>query len=60
MIYINKKTGKKYKIINTNVIDATNGRENEECMVLYSDSSGIYVRKESEFYQKFYKEDLHE
>ena len=56
-IYINKKNGREYKVLNTYIIDATNGREQDECMVLYTDHVGVYVRKESEFYENFMPKD---
>lgn len=47
-----KKTGNYYKVLGT-VIDATNGREHHELMVLYERDGILYVRKKSEFLEKF-------
>lgn len=37
----------------TNVIDATNGRETDEPMICYTDDNKTFVRKTSEFFEKF-------
>ena len=47
-----KKTGNFYKVIGT-AIDATNGRENDEKMVIYERCGKLFVRKISEFKEKF-------
>ena len=52
-IYKNNKTGKIYKMLMENVIDATNGRETDESMVCYTDDNKTFVRKTSEFFEKF-------
>lgn len=52
-IYKNNKTGKLYKLLMTNIIDATNGRETDESMVCYTDDNKTFVRKTSEFFEKF-------
>lgn len=52
-IYKNNKTGKLYKILIENVIDATNGRETEEELICYTDDNKVFVRKTSEFFKKF-------
>lgn len=54
-IYKNNKTGKLYKILIENVIDATNGRETEEELICYTDDNKVFVRKTSEFFKKFYR-----
>lgn len=52
-IWINIKNQKRYKVINTTVIDATNEAQ-ERLMVLYKDGRGIkYVRERNEFLEKF-------
>ena len=57
----NKKTGKTYRILREDIINSTNGRE-DEIMVLYmpidelnisDDSKPEYVREKNEFYKKF-------
>jgi len=47
-----KKTGSHYRIIGT-AVDATNGREENELMVLYERNGKLFVRKLSEFREKF-------
>jgi hypothetical protein len=55
---INKKSGHKYLIINSDVINATNEQDGQP-MVLYtgkkkdSDEIGIFVRERNEFMEKF-------
>lgn len=52
--YRNNKNNKVYEVIDWGVIDATNGRENHETMVLYKDEEGRhFVRATSEFEKKF-------
>ena len=48
----NKKTGDEYEVISLEIINATNGSENQK-MVLYKRKSMIYVRDYVEFFQKF-------
>ena len=47
----NIKTGKWYKILATNLTDATN--DSEKIMVLYKWNNILYCRERSEFYEKF-------
>lgn len=55
-LYRNKKTGEVYTLLNAGyVIDATNGRENEERMALYTKVGVLFVRKWSEFEERFEK-----
>lgn len=57
----NKKTGKLYRILREDIINATNDKE-DELMVLYmpidllnisDDDRPEFVREKKEFYQKF-------
>lgn len=53
--YINKKNGNEYTILKRNVINATNGHEQDNPMILYISKFGeIFVRDEKEFEEKFY------
>jgi PTH2 family peptidyl-tRNA hydrolase len=52
-IWKNRKTGNLYEVLNTDVRDATNGRE-EVQYVLYRGTDGkMHVRESEEFYEKF-------
>ena len=48
----NIKTGDIYEVISLEVINATNGSENQK-MVFYKKKSMYYVRDYVEFFQKF-------
>lgn len=51
--YIHKKTGNIYFLLNDNLIECTNGRE-EKKYCLYANLEGtLFVRECGEFYQKF-------
>ena len=51
--YIHKKTGNIYFLLNDNLIECTNGRE-EKKYCLYANLEGVlFVRERDEFYQKF-------
>lgn len=57
MEVIHNKTGEVYTVLNSDVINATNGREKDEHMVLYKNSEGMhFVRSHSEFIDKFTEE----
>lgn len=48
-----KKTGNTYFLLNDNLIECTNGRE-EKKYCLYANLEGVlFVRERGEFYQKF-------
>lgn len=47
-----KKTGNYYKTIGV-ATDATNGREDDEQVVIYERCGKLFVRKASEFKEKF-------
>ena len=56
LFYRNKKNGGIYTLLNAGfVIDATNGRENEERMAFYTKAGVLFVRKWTEFAEKFEK-----
>jgi hypothetical protein len=50
-----KKTGRTYKVLQENIVNATNGFETQE-MVLYTNGDLTFVREQKEFWQKFEKE----
>ena len=53
--FIHKKTGNTYFLLNDELIECTNGRE-EKKYCLYANQEGmVFVRERSEFYQKFEK-----
>ena len=53
--FIHKKTGNTYFLLNDDLIECTNGRE-EKKYCLYANKKGmIFVRERDEFYQKFEK-----
>lgn len=53
--FIHKKTGNMYFLLNDDLIECTNGRE-EKKYCLYANKKGmIFVRERDEFYQKFEK-----
>jgi hypothetical protein len=55
MLYRNKKTNELYSIIMLNVVNATNGSDNQ-LMVLYSPypkNGEVFIREQSEFNEKF-------
>ncbi|MEE0930098.1 MAG: hypothetical protein UIM53_03785 [Acutalibacteraceae bacterium] len=50
---IHKKTGNTYFLLNDDLIECTNGRE-EKKYCLYANKKGmVFVRERDEFYQKF-------
>lgn len=54
--YRNNKNQKVYELVDWGVINATNGHEGDEDMVLYKDEDGRpFVRAETEFTMKFTK-----
>ena len=53
--FTHKKTGNMYFLLNDDLIECTNGRE-EKKYCLYANKKGmIFVRERDEFYQKFEK-----
>lgn len=56
-LYTHNKTGNLYEIIERNVINATNGFEDQKMVMYVRDGSGfigkIFVREENEFFEKF-------
>lgn len=56
MLYKHNKTNEIYDVVNTNVINATNGEQDQQKMVMYYpvlDQDKIFVREKSEFFEKF-------
>ena len=52
-LYTHNKTGKIYILLNDDLIECTNGRE-EKKYCLYANQEGkIFVREHDEFYSKF-------
>lgn len=51
--YKNNKNGEVYKVLSYNIVDATNGREKNDFMVLYEKDSKQFVRDRKEFFNKF-------
>ena len=55
VLVIHKKTGNTYFLLNDDLIECTNGRE-EKKYCLYANKKGmVFVRERDEFYQKFEK-----
>lgn len=53
--FTHKKTGNMYFLLNDDLIECTNGRE-EKKYCLYANKKGmVFVRERDEFYQKFEK-----
>lgn len=53
--FTHKKTGNTYFLLNDDLIECTNGRE-EKKYCLYANLEGmVFVRERDEFYQKFEK-----
>jgi len=51
--YIHEKTGDEYTLVNLQVINATNGCEDDSTMVAYKRNGLMFVRESHEFHQKF-------
>ena len=49
---LHNKTGKRYRIVATNVIECTNGREAFD-YVVYTDGTMMFCREQMEFWRKF-------
>lgn len=55
LLFKHNKTGNTYILLNDDLIECTNGRE-EKKYCLYSNTDGkIFIRERSEFYDKFTK-----
>jgi len=58
-VWVHNKTGNKYYLVNDNIINCTNGFE-EQLYVLYKNLSGqLFCRERNEFLAKFTKEVIH-
>ena len=56
-LYVHNKTGNLYILVQTDVIECTNGREDKKYVVYCSTATPVKVfcREQDEFYQKFTK-----
>ena len=56
-LYIHNKTGNLYTLVQTDIIECTNGREDKKYVVYCSTTTPVKVfcREQDEFYQKFTK-----
>ena len=52
---IHKKTGNTYFLLNDELIECTNGREDKKYCLYVSLAGMVFVREADEFYQKFEK-----
>lgn len=53
--FIHKKTGNTYFLLNDELIECTNGREDKKYCLYASLAGMVFVREADEFYQKFEK-----
>ena len=54
MIYTHNKTGNVYEVLKDNVINATNGNQDGQKMILYKNIKGEwFIREYNEFHLKF-------
>ena len=62
-LYIHNKTGNLYAVLETDIIECTNGREEKKYVVYCSATNvvrpKIFCREQEEFYQKFTKYEYH-
>ena len=61
-LYIHNKTGHLYAVLQTDIIECTNGREGKKYVVYYNATElkpNIFCREQEEFYQKFTKYECH-
>lgn len=52
---IHKKTGNMYLLLNDDLIECTNGREEKKYCMYVNQEGMVFVRERDEFYQKFEK-----
>ena len=52
---IHKKTGNTYFLLNDDLIECTNGREEKKYCLYVNIEGMVFVRERDEFYQKFEK-----
>ena len=53
--FTHKKTGNTYFLLNDELIECTNGREDKKYCLYASLAGMVFVREANEFYQKFEK-----
>lgn len=53
--FIHKKTGNTYFLLNDDLIECTNGREEKKYCLYVNIEGMVFVRERDEFYQKFEK-----
>ena len=53
--FTHKKTGNTYFLLNDELIECTNGREDKKYCLYVSSAGMVFVREADEFYQKFEK-----
>lgn len=53
--FIHKKTGNTYFLLNDDLIECTNGREEKKYCLYVNIEGMLFVRERDEFYQKFEK-----
>lgn len=55
VLVIHKKTGNMYILLNDELIECTNGREDKKYCLYVNLEGMVFVREQDEFYQKFEK-----
>lgn len=53
--FIHKKTGNTYFLLNDELIECTNGREDKKYCLYVNLEGMVFIREHDEFYQKFEK-----
>lgn len=53
--FIHKKTGNMYILLNDDLIECTNGREDKKYCLYVNLEGMVFIREHDEFYQKFEK-----
>lgn len=51
--FVHISSGREYSVMRDDVVCATNGPQDQQIMVLYTDSTLWFVREREEFMQKF-------
>lgn len=55
VLVIHKKTGNMYILLNDDLIECTNGREDKKYCLYVNLEGMVFIREHDEFYQKFEK-----
>ena len=55
VLVIHKKTGNMYILLNDELIECTNGREDKKYCLYVNLEGMVFIREHDEFYQKFEK-----